>query len=148
MLRAIVGIGLLGAGLVVLAQGPSEDQVKGLVKKASAHVKQAGIEKACKDFADPNGGYIRGEIYVYVHDMQARMICHATNAKLNGKELIDLKDADGKAFNREMVEVVNKSGGGWIRYKFVNPATKKIEPKMSYVEREGDVIVGAGIYVR
>lgn len=137
---------LLAFGFSTAAQGATEEDVKALVKKAVAQVKKSGVEGACKDFANPSGGFINGDLYVYVHDMQAKMICHATNAKLNGKDLLEMLDADGKPFNKEMVSIASTKGSGWVSYKFLNPVSKKIEPKVSYVEREGDVIVGAGMY--
>jgi signal transduction histidine kinase len=63
-----------------------------------------------------------------------------------GKDLSDLKDADGKYFVRERIELVKKKGSGWQDYKFVNPVSKQIEPKSMYVERYEDVIVGCGVY--
>ena len=43
--------------------------------------------------------------------------------------MTDVKDADGKYFIRERIEMANKKGSGWQDYKFVNPLTKQIEPK-------------------
>ena len=66
--------------------------------------------------------------------------------RLNGKEMIELKDADGKQFNKEMLELVKTKGSGWLDYRWVNPVSKNIEAKSSYVERVGEYVVGAGIY--
>lgn len=142
----ICSIFFFAAGITAQAQAQTEEAAKALVKKAVAHVKEHGIEAACKDFANPAGGFIQGELYIYVQDMQAKMICHATNSRLNGKDLIDLKDADGKQFNKEMVELAKTKGNGWVDYRWVNPVTKQIQPKSSYVERADSLMVGAGIY--
>jgi signal transduction histidine kinase len=140
------GLVLLTFGLSASAQTATEDDVKALVKKAVAHLHKNGLESACKDFANPTGGFIQGELYIYVQDMKAKMICHGTNPKLNGKDLIEMADADGKTFNKEMIQVVSTKGSGWVNYKFMNPVSKKIEPKVTFVEREGEVMVGAGMY--
>ena len=134
------------AGMTAQAKAQTEDAARALVDKAVAHVMKHGIEAACKDFANPAGGFIKGELYIYVQDMQAKMICHATNPRLNGKDLVDLKDADGKRFSKEMVELVKTKRNGWVNYRWVNPVTKQIEKKSSYVERLHNLIVGAGIY--
>lgn len=136
---------LLMSGLAQ-AQTPSDEEVVKLVKKAIVQIKQGSIESSCKQFADPQGGFINGELYVYVHDMNAKMICHATNARLNGKDMIDMRDVDGVYFNKAMVDLAKGKGSGWVHYKFLNPATKTIMPKSSYVERVDDFIVGAGVY--
>jgi signal transduction histidine kinase len=62
-----------------------------------------------------------------------------------GKNLIDLKDQDGKFLIRELSDVAKK-GNGWVDYKWPNPLTKLIEAKSSYVERMGDYFVGVGVY--
>jgi signal transduction histidine kinase len=63
-----------------------------------------------------------------------------------GKELIDMKDADGKEFVKERIEIAKTKGSGWQDYKFTDPLTKKIEHKRAYIERHGDLIFGCGIY--
>jgi cytochrome c len=47
-----------------------------------------------------------------------------------------------------MVEVAKTKGGGWVDYSWVNPATKKVQPKKTWVQRvEGaDMYVGCGIF--
>ncbi|MES2257099.1 MAG: cache domain-containing protein [Pseudomonadota bacterium] len=129
------------------AQQANKDAAVALVEKAAAHVKKNGVDAACKDFADPKGGFIQGELYVFVQDMQAKMICHGVNAKMNGKDLSELKDADGKRFSKAMAELAQSKGSGWVDYQWVNPVTKAIEPKTSYIQRVNDaVFLGVGIY--
>jgi cytochrome c len=63
-----------------------------------------------------------------------------------GKDLIDVPDASGKKYRREIVDVAQSKGKGWVDYMYKNPATGKIEPKTTYVLRSGDLILEAGIY--
>lgn len=135
------------ASVPAQAQTASKADAQALVARAVAHVKKVGVEASCKDFADPTGEFIRGELYVFVHDMQVKMICHATNARMNGKDLSELKDADGKQFAKAMADLVKAKGAGWVDYRWVNPVSKAIEAKASYVERVNDTIfLGVGIY--
>ncbi|GGC97734.1 cache domain-containing protein [Undibacterium terreum] len=137
----------LAASVAAHAEPASKDAAVALVDKAVANVKKKGVEAACKDFADPSGGYIQGELYVFVQDTQAKMICHATNAKMNGKDLSQLKDADGKQFAKAMSDLAVAKGTGWVDYQWVNPVTKELEPKSSYIKRVNDtVLLGVGIY--
>ena len=78
--------------------------------------------------------------------MNGKTLAHGTNPKLIDKNMTELKDADGKYFVKEFIEVANTKGKGWIDYKWTNPATKAIEPKSTYIEKVGDVLVGCGIY--
>lgn len=125
----------------------SADEAVTLVKKALAHMKSVGKDKACADFAASPGEYQLKDLYVFVQDTDGLMICHGKNAALNGKNLMGLKDSDGKTFVAQFVDTIKTKGSGWVDYKWVNAATKKIEPKSSYVEKgEGNTWIGAGIY--
>lgn len=63
-----------------------------------------------------------------------------------GRDLIDLKDVDGKEYMKERVELMKKGATGWQDYKFRNPVSNQIEPKAMYLERHGDLIIGCGVY--
>ena len=65
-----------------------------------------------------------------------------------GKDLIEMRDSDGKYFVRERVEMMSKSptAQGWQDYKFMNPVSRQIEPKQMYLRRLDDMIVGCGVY--
>lgn len=134
------------AGTASLAHAGAEEDAQALVKKAVASIKANGVDKACADFADPAKGFREGERYVYVHDIKAKMICNPGSPRTEGKDMIDVKDMDGKLFNKEMVKLATTSGSGWVEYKWTNPKTGKIQDKKSYIERQGDVIVGSGFY--
>lgn len=145
--RSGLALALLSLLNPVHAQTAAKDSAVALVEKAAAHVKKNGVDAACKDFANPQGGFIQGELYVFVQDMQAKMICHAVNPKLNGKDLAELKDADGKKFSKAMADLAKSKGSGWVDYQWVNPTSKAIEPKTSYVQRVNDSVwLGVGIY--
>ena len=66
--------------------------------------------------------------------------------RMIGKDLIAIKDIDGKAFVKERVELAKSKGTFWQEYKFVNPETKMIEPKIMYCERLDQTVVCGGIY--
>lgn len=143
---AVAG-GLLAAAALAQAQNASKDDAVGLARKAVAHLKKNGVEAACKDFADPQRGFMQGELYVFVQDMQSKMVCHAANKRINGKDLSELKDADGKTFSKAMTELAKTKGAGWVDYRWVNPTTQALEAKTSYVEKVDDTLwLGVGIY--
>ena len=53
---------------------------------------------------------------------------------------------DGKYYVKERTELARKQGEFWQDYKFVNPMTKKIQPKEMYCQRVGETAVCAGVY--
>jgi signal transduction histidine kinase len=140
---------LLAAALPASAQMASKADAIALVDKAVANIQKKGVEEACKDFADPKGGYMQGELYVFVQESNGMMTCHSANPKMNGKNMTGLKDANGKMFVKEMTDLAMADKTGWVDYTWVNPVTKALEPKTSYVRKATDkYFAGVGIYVR
>ena len=144
-------ISLMVAGMVMLgsigvACASQKDDAKALVKRAAAYMKENGKERAFAEISNPQGKFVKGEQYVFVFDPKGTMLAHGANAKLIGKNLYDLKDPDGVYFTRDILNVAKKGGGWTPKYKFTNPASKKIETKITYAEPVGDLIVGCGIY--
>jgi cytochrome c len=123
-----------------------KNEAKTLVKKAVALIKQEGNEKAFAEINNPTGKFLKGELYVFVTDAKGTVLAHGSNHKLIGKNLLEMKDADGFYFMKDLVNVA-KHGGGWSKeYRWTNPSSKVIETKISYVEPSGDLAVGCGIY--
>jgi hypothetical protein len=57
------------------------------------------------------------------------VLAHGADKKRIGTNQINDKDVDGKAFVRERLELAKTHDSFWQSYKFLNPVTKKIEPK-------------------
>jgi cytochrome c len=119
-----------------------------MVKKGVAHVKANGAhDKAYAEFSDKeNKTWHNQDLYLVVYGLDGTVRAHGANAKMIGKNLIELKDIDGKAFVKERVDLAKSQGTFWQDYKFTNPETKKIEPKAMYCERLDDSVVCGGIY--
>jgi signal transduction histidine kinase len=119
-----------------------------MVQNAIAHIKKVGREKAFADFDNSKGSFVDRDLYIVVYDLKGKVLAHGANAKMIGKDLIDIRDVDGKYFVKERVEMMSKSADakGWQDYKFMNPTTSQIEPKQMYLQRFEDLIVGCGIY--
>lgn len=87
--------------------------------------------------------------YIWVNDMQPRMVMHPTNPKLDGTDLRDLADPNGKRLFQEMVDVVSRNGQGQVNYFWPKPGFDRPVEKASYVigfEPWGWVI-GTGVYI-
>jgi cytochrome c len=122
------------------------EQAVALVKKAAAYIKANGKEKAFAAFDDPKGEFVDRDLYIFVYSQAGQILSHGANKRMIGKNLMDIKDEDGKKFVKEQIDLANAKGSGWVDLKWVNPVTKAIQPKASYVERVDDIIVGSGIY--
>lgn len=121
------------------------DKAVELVKQAVTFYKTNGMEKALDEFNNPKGQFNKGELYIFVYDLKATMLAHPNN-KLIGKNLLDVPDADGKPFRKEIVATVTAKGSGWTDYKYKNPKTKEVEQKTTYCEKADELIICCGIY--
>lgn len=119
-----------------------------MVNRAVAHVKKVGPAQAYKDFSTDKSQWQQKDLYIFAVEMNGTMVAHGTNERLIGKNLIDLKDQNGKAFVREYLAQAAAKGAGWTDYDWPNPVTKNIEAKSSYVRKlDGvDAVVGVGVY--
>ena len=129
-----------------LADGQATpDEAKALAIKAADYLKTAGPEKALPEFSAKDGPWHDRDLYVVVQDSKGVMVAHGTNPGLVGRVVLDLKDVDGKAFNREVQAVKDTAG---VDFKWQNPITKTVETKRQYTIRVGEYLVGVGAYVR
>ncbi len=121
-------------------------QAVALVKRAVAHIKSKGHKHALREIGDPNGSFVNGEFYIAVNDTKGICLAHGVKPEMAGQSHLDLQDADGKLFVREYLKIGANQGRGWVDFRWLNPATQRIQPKSGYVERVGDFIVSCGIY--
>lgn len=138
---------LSGIGAVhAAAGGATKPEAEAMVKKGIAFIKANGNDKAYAEFDKKGGQFSDRDLYLVVYGLDGVVRAHGSNAKMVGKNLIDLKDIDGKAFVKERVELGKAKPSFWQEYKFTNPETKKIEPKVMYCERQDQTVVCGGIY--
>ncbi len=125
----------------------TKDEAKAMVNAAVMHIKKVGKDQAFKDFSTDKTNWVKKDLYVFVQDFSGNVLAHGTNEKLVGKNLLDMKDQNGKAFAREFVSVGSTQGEGWVDYDWAHPVTKKAVAKSSFVKRipgfDGVVVVGA-----
>jgi len=137
---------LVISGISLAADKGSKAEAEAMVKKAIVYLKEAGKEKALAEISNPKGKFIDRDLYVFVYDMNGKVLAHGFNQKMIGKDLIDMKDPDGKFFVKERIEIAKTKGKGWQEYKFTDPKDKKIDDKTAYIEKYEDMIIGCGAY--
>ena len=152
-MKNLFSCAILGASLCVLAPAGAVEKATAaeavaMTQKAVAYIKDHGREKAFAEFANPaNTTFHDRDLYVYVYDMKGVAVAHGVNPKMVGRNLLELRDGEGKAIVKNFIATANgPAGKGWVEYKWPNPVTKQVDLKAGYVERSGDLIVGSGIY--
>ncbi|MCX5827152.1 MAG: cache domain-containing protein [Deltaproteobacteria bacterium] len=146
ILMAVI-ICLLTTGFVYAAEKGTAKEAQDLVAKAIAYYKANGKDKAFAAINEPNGQFTnKKDLYVFVFDFKGFCLAHGANKALIGKNLMELKDTNGKQFMKKIIDGAKSKGKGWEDYTWTNPTTKKIDSKSSYYVKEGDLVFVCGIY--
>ena len=146
LVAALMMLAALGAGA---AEKGTADEAVAMVKKASEFLKKNGKEKAFAEFNNPKGQFIQKDLYIFAFGANGDGVelANGANVKLVGKNVLEMKDADGKFLIKDILALgMSKEGKGWVDYKWPNPSTGSIDGKRTYVERVDDVVIGCGIY--
>lgn len=88
--------------------------------------------------------------YFWINDYSPKMIMHPYMPELDGRDISKITDYSGKNIFKEMAEVTNESGEGYVTYDWQwQDLPDKVVPKISYVKRFSPWgwIVGTGLYL-
>lgn len=145
----------LGLAAVLLAgraraqapERPTPLMVREITLRAAAVLAEEGVEAARRRF-HAMGEFRFGEIYVNVIDLNGAWVIYPPAPRNEGKSVLNVTDSDGKLLVREIVKVAEDKGEGWVEYRWLNPATNRIEPKLTFVKRVPgkDLIAYVGLY--
>lgn len=127
------------------AAEPVQRDAVALAERGAAYVKRHGKDEMIRKINIRDPEFNSGSLYLAMRDLKGITVAHP-NTALIGKNMLDVPDADGKLFRYEMLAIANGAGRGWVDYRYLNPATGKVEAKTTYVLRVGDVALEAGVY--
>jgi cytochrome c len=145
-LLCVAAMGFMMSGAARASEQGTAAEAEAMVKRAVAYIKANGAEKAYEEFTHGSTFKDR-DLYISAYDLNGKNLAHGANAKLVGKDLMGLKDPDGKPLIQMLTELAKTRGKGWSEsYKFSHPVSKKMGDKVLYLERVGDTWVGVGIY--
>lgn len=87
--------------------------------------------------------------YFWINNYQPTMVMHPIKPALDGKDLTNNKDPDGKALFVDMANIVKRSGEGFIPYKWPKPGKDKPVEKIAFVKgfNQWQWIIGSGVYL-
>lgn len=118
-----------------------------LAERAAQHLAKVGRDQAIKDFQDPAGGFLDGDLYVFVFDFEG--VLHASGGFPNATGRNLLQHGEPAFTNTSgILRVAKEQGKGWFEYQWRNPCTGRPGLKISYVIKVGDLVVGVGAYLR
>jgi signal transduction histidine kinase len=102
-------------------------------------------------FHDLKGPYMAKDAYIFVIDPNGVDLVNPGFPNLEGRNILDVKDTQGKQPIREMLKVAETTGSGWVDYMWPKPGENVSTQKSAYVAKakigEQWVLVGCGVYL-
>lgn len=147
-LRAgLAGAALLAATAAQAGERATPREAQAFFDQAVKYLKANGPEKAWAAFSDRQGPFVKKDLYVYVIDREGTYVANgAAPEALVGLKVLDSVDAAGNPLFRQMIAVTDKQPEARIRYVWLNRRTNRVEPKVAWLHREGNHILGVGYY--
>jgi signal transduction histidine kinase len=155
----LLSILLVAAGCTQPASGPavtvpsttpqssSKEAMVAFVKEAVAYAHTHEKNATLAEFSNPNGSFVRGDLYIYAYDFNGTTIAHPFSPEKLGVSRINEPDALGTLFITNLRNAA-VNGSGFAEFSYKNPANRSIvEKKLGYVEKvDDDWWLGSGIY--
>lgn len=138
---------VVGAGRYNMPLEPA--LVVALVDDACRMLKVEGRQGFSR-LKDETGEFVFMDTYVFVVALNGTEYVNPAFPSLEGRNLLDYKDAAGNFLVRQMIERSEKTGSAWVAYYWPRPGSAEQVQKRAYVRRvwvDGELlIVGAGLY--
>ena len=128
----------------MLALAATPEEAKALLNEAVALYETNGKDKTFTEISNPDGKFVRGELYIFVFDRDGMIVAHGGDPSMVGTSTMDEPDENGKFYAREILQV--GESGGAVDYVWLNPATGTVQPKTSYIMLVDEFRFGCGVY--
>lgn len=123
--------------------------IEDLVNRAAGLLREQG-EAAFGLLRDKKGPFVFMNTYVFVEGADGTELVNAAIPYLEGKNLIEVKDLEGKAIIREQIAAAMTEGSAWLEHYWYLPGSNAPARKQTFVrkvEHDGRTfIVGSGLY--
>jgi len=123
--------------------------IEDVVNRAAALVEEQGKE-AFVLLRDKKGPFVFMDTYVFVDNQEGVELVNAAQPGLEGKNLINEKDINGKLLERDIIDSATKKGSAWVDYYWYKPGQNEPAHKQAFVRKvqhgNETYIVGAGFY--
>jgi cytochrome c len=124
--------------------------VETLVIKAAALIEKEGKTAAFSEFKKRDSEWLHGDTYLYAYDSKGNVLLNAAFPQREGTNIAGQKDAKGKPFQDEILQVAATQGSGWVSYMFPKPGQTEPSEKWVYVKKvsfDGTPgLIAAGFY--
>lgn len=140
-----------------LAESANKEECVTLVKEAAKWINEKGFDTAVAEINNKEGKFVTKNTYVFLMDLEGRLLAHPFNPQYIGRSLLESKDTNGKLYIQECISIAKSKGEGWTEYMHPTPEEmkkptpwkeKKSTKKINFVYRVPgkDLVVGAGFF--
>ena len=117
-------------------------EAKAMLEKAVAHYKAVGRKQALADFNAKKAPFADRDLYVFCIGSDRSIVANGGYPSFVGQPADLLKDANGKALGKSLMDAAAPAGGGSVQYPHINPVSRKPEAKVSFVQKVGEDVCG------
>lgn len=139
---------VLGCG--IYTDRMEKEFVVDMVNAAAKEIESKG-DSAFSLFYDPTGSYRNKDAYVVVFSRDGIDLVNPAFPDLEGRNVMDLKDVNGKLIVTDMFKVANEKGSGWVEYMWPKPGQSVPTMKSTYVTKAKykgkEYLVSCGTYL-
>jgi TRAP-type uncharacterized transport system substrate-binding protein len=152
MSRTVAVFAIILALVAAIPAGAAEfgtrDEAEAMIKRVQDKFRKDGPEATFRAINNKAPGFVDRDLYPFVTELTGFCVANGVTPAVTGKNLIDLKDQDGKFMIQAFIKTASTPPGhGWVDYRWLNPVTKTIEDKSALIERMGNnYFVGVGVY--
>jgi len=131
--------------LFATTENITTDQLVSCVEDAADFARDAGRTRALRTFNNLSGPYVRDDLYIFAYDYEGTILALPYEPDLIGSSRYNVTDSEGVFYIREGIGKA-AAGGGFITYRYYDPATGQESTKVSYVTPVDDQWwIGAGL---
>jgi len=121
-------------------------EAEAMLRQAIAHYNSVGRKQALADFTAKKSPFADRDLYVACIGSDHLVTANGGYPSLVGSSADAWKDADHKPLGTRIWDVALSKGEGSVEYRWYNPVSGKIEPKVFFIQKVGDDACGVGAY--
>jgi signal transduction histidine kinase len=137
----------VGAPVASAAPATQEAQAAvALVEQGAAFLRARGKAELIRRVNARDPLFRRGGLTLHMVDASTGVtLADPVHPSLVGLDLLDVPDAVGRAYRRDIVALAAGRGQGWVEHTYKNPADGRVEAWSDYILRVGDAVLVSGI---
>jgi len=125
----------------------SRDEAIAMVQRVQDMYRKSGLDATIKAIRAKDKAFFDRDLYAYIIDLNGVVMANGAVPAVQGKDISEFRDQNGKFLVKEEIEICKGPGRGWLDFRWMNPVTKVVEDKSAYLEKLGPTYcTGVGIY--